>query len=618
MRKRSFSRKLFLSYAATFLCILIVMLLIMTSYLYTVQRADSQNTQSQIVSKTQEQIDYSLQSMDRIIQGILATQSFLDAITGDDSQAMDNDDFITMAHTLDAPLFSTYRILACSEDALFVYPHAPDDGGFLAEKLKYYPWRSDIVLGSGNNVTLSPHTDILSSNGTRIYSIARSIQQDGESIGFVEVQSEYSNLETYCDIDSSVGSIAVFAPNGNIVFPKDGRVSANFLHNIFSVIEDQPEASRTVRFHFANPDEVLVGGPPESVLPFGGYNAQISYSKSSYSGWITVMYAPMTVALSFLPELLVFSIAVFILAALLLFVVMHTLTRRLTAPLVDLDAAVSKVSYDNLSLVLPESYGILEIENINRSFRLMFQKLREAIGRNIQVRAEKERANYLALEAQMNPHTLYNTIAMIESVAYMNGDWEASDLCMAFSRMLRYISDYTKREYTLQDELDYLASYNALILKRYEGILEINVRADPALLTKKIPKFTIQPLVENAVRHAISDAHSCLTIYVTAERVAGGWHILVRDNGPGFDPQQREALYRRFAEYEESLQSGEDILNQKIGNMALRNIYIRCSLFFGNAFQISLENTSDTPGAQIELLILQEDTTSSGESESGS
>ena len=601
MQKHSFSRKLFLTYATAFLAVLLVMLLVMTAYLDKIQRDDSLDAQSQIVSKTQEQIDYSLQSMDRILQGLLSNEAFVSTVCGSDAEEMDNESFTALVHTLDAPLFSTYRVLAYTGDTLFTYPHSPDSADFLPQKLPYYPWRSDIILGAGGNVTLSPHTDILSQDNRRIYSIARSIQVNGESIGFIEAQNDYSVLKSYCDIQSPFGSIAVFAPNGNIVFPKDDPSRVNLLHNIFSVLERQTAESGSLNFHFSDPALVQVGGPKETTKLFSGYNAQISYSKSSYSGWITVMYAPKADTLSFLPQMMIFVLSVFVLAVLLLFAMMYTMTRRLTAPLVDLSAAVSKVSLDNLSLVLPDSYGILEIERLNRSFQTMFQQLREAISRNAQALAEKERANYLALEAQMNPHTLYNTIAMIESVSYMNGDWETSDLCIAFSRMLRYISDYSMREYTVQDELAYLNNYNALILKRYDGMLEINVQADEALAAQKIPKFTIQPLVENAVRHAITGTHACLSIHVCVEPIQQGWHIVVSDNGPGFAAEQLEQLRAGFEEYEHRLQNGENILNQKIGNMALMNIYTRCTLFFGERFQISLSNRSDHSGARVEL-----------------
>lgn len=178
-------------------------------------------------------------------------------------------------------------------------------------------------------------------------------------------------------------------------------------------------------------------------------------------------------------------------------------------------------------------YNIVEIENINRSFQAMLRQLRGEIARNAESRANEERANYIALQSQMNPHTIYNTIAMIESVCYMNGDLEASQLCIAFSKMLRYISDNTRSAYTVEDELRHLENYAALMKKRYESRLEIGIQSDSALLTQIIPKFTLQPLVENAIKHGMNRSSRPFVVNVTVKTVTGGWRVEVSENGNG-------------------------------------------------------------------------------------
>lgn len=272
----------------------------------------------------------------------------------------------------------------------------------------------------------------------------------------------------------------------------------------------------------------------------------------------------------------------------------YWIAKRLTQPLLNLNRAVENVSPNDRSLSLPDPQGIKEIDELSHSFEKMFLQMK-------QTRANEERAGYLALSAQMNPHTLYNTVSMIESVSYLNGDKEVSSLCISLCDMMRYITDYTPRSYTVQDELQYLNCYTTLTCKRYEGRLFIKTSCVPQLERRIIPKFTIQPLVENSVKHGFSSAVAQLDILVTVKETAAVWYILVQDNGRGFDEKAIQELYQQFENCDRCLSEGEDFANQKIGNLALCNLYIRCRLMWREAFSITLGNREDCPGAFVKL-----------------
>ncbi|MNO49216.1 Sensor histidine kinase YpdA [compost metagenome] len=235
----------------------------------------------------------------------------------------------------------------------------------------------------------------------------------------------------------------------------------------------------------------------------------------------------------------------------------------------------------------------------------MLNQLEIEIEQNAQARANEERANYIALQSLMNPHTIYNTITMIESVCYMNGDFEAADLCIAFSKMLRYISDNTKSAYTVEDELQHLNHFAILIKKRYEGRLLVEVSADPTLLAEVIPKFTLQPLVENAIKHGMN--RNCLPfiVRVVIEATASGWRICVTDNGKGFAQEKIDEIFALFAYSDNCLQGNKkDILNMKIDNMALNNIYIRWRIMKGSGFHIRIDNMEPS-GCFVQLAVTE-------------
>lgn len=305
-------------------------------------------------------------------------------------------------------------------------------------------------------------------------------------------------------------------------------------------------------------------------------------------------------------NLILLTLGIYVLMALLSLFMVRRTARRMAAPLMELNQAISQVTLDNMTFKPQISTTISEINNINQSFQQMLDHLQEAIARNVQARAGEERANFLALQAQMNPHTLYNTLSMIESVSYMHGDKEVSSLCLSLSQMLRYISDYSRRTYTIQDELTHLEQYSRLVYKRYEGKLEINVQADSSLLATVIPKFTIQPLVENAVKHGFATRIPHLSIQVVLCSLGDGWQLTVCDNGPGFTADALSKIRTQFEGCDESLARHNDVINAKIGNLGLTNIYIRCRILYGSRFEMTAGN-QESGGGSINITVRKGD-----------
>ncbi|MGL6216951.1 MAG: sensor histidine kinase, partial [Lacrimispora sphenoides] len=121
-----------------------------------------------------------------------------------------------------------------------------------------------------------------------------------------------------------------------------------------------------------------------------------------------------------------------------------------------------------------------------------------------------------------------------------------------------------------------------------------------------LPKFTIQPLVENAVKHGFSSQVHDLKIEVMIEPVSNGWHLIVRDNGGGFSNDAISMIYRQFQEGDATLVDHGDVVNTKIGNLGLTNIYIRFRILYGDSFSIDIGNNPDTSGGYIELTVITE------------
>ncbi len=587
-KKRNFTRRLFLTYSSVILALLLVLFAGVFWIVYNDGVRKEISAQQEFILKTQQQIDTSLQNMDRIANGLLYNESFMQIMRNGRSETTytrDNNDIVDIMVSLDAPLFQTHRIIAFSPetpDTYFTFAKTGDDHARIQQGIRSYEYYDDLARSGGDKLIAPPRTDPFDRMGGLVYSVARAVTDGRNVYGAVEVQNPYAQLEALCAMDARLGDIVLLSAEGGRVYPMEVPDDGAFFSRLYGGISAQPY--------------------PSGYFQMESY--QISYIASEYSGWITVMYCPLS---HFLPDSLLISVFLLSLAGVLLLTLslIHFLTRRMTAPLTELDRQIQEISYENLSLILP-AYNVAEIDNINQSFQTMLGQLRQEIARNTEARANEERASYIALQSQMNPHMIYNTIAMIESVCYENGDLEASRLCIAFSQMLRYISDNTKSDYSLDDELKHLENYAELMKKRYENQLRIEVEADPSLLAKIVPKFSLQPLVENSIKHGMNRNSRPFHVRVAAETTPKGWRITVSDNGTGFSDEKLKSVFELFSCSDLSLLDHRaDILRTKIDNMALNNIYIRWKILMGDAFSIHIEN-GDASGCRVALAVTED------------
>ena len=587
MKKRKYFNQLFITYSTAFLLLLTVLFTVTLIFIYREQYSRNVEIRSQLVSQIQSQVDSSLEGMDRIATGLIFNRNFTE-IMADSAETSSipryDDEVLSYFLMLDAPDISTYRIIAFNDDVYYTMTKSDENPSHIRAAASSYHWKAQVMDSKGEKVVLPVHPDSFSEAGTPVYSIARSITDGRDEYGIVEVQNEYSAIESICSLDNISGQVSLFAPDGTRIYPQstDGKQDKDsYYRNIYKTVSEK-EGSEGNFFH---------------------NGTQIAYSTSDYSGWTVALSCSFLSLVPFGLESLVLIFTVFLCLAGTALILFRVLTRRMVAPLNDLNQALKEVSLDNLSLELPRTYNTEEIESINQSFQKMFGHLKNAINISIQSRANEERANYLALQSQMNPHTIYNTISMIECAAYMNDDQEVCELCIRFSKMLRYISDYTRDVYSVEDEVSHLKNYAFLIQKRYEGKMDIYITADDTLLREQLPKFTLQPLVENCINHGFSAAVSHFSVSVDISGTPDAWKIRIVDNGSGFTEESMTRIADQLKKADLDLTDQNEIIKRKIGNLAITNNYIRCRILYRDCFRFTYGNNPDSPGAYVQIEI---------------
>ena len=216
----------------------------------------------------------------------------------------------------------------------------------------------------------------------------------------------------------------------------------------------------------------------------------------------------------------------------------------------------------------------------------MLDRLEKNIHDIYQLELSQKDAHMRALQAQINPHFMYNTLEFLRMYAVMADQNELADIIYEFSSLLRNnISD--ERETTLKQEVEFCRKYSYLCMVRYPKSIAYGFKIDPKLKEMRIPKFTLQPLVENYFAHGVDHRRSDNVISIKALKQEGYVEILVVDNGRGMSAEKLAEIQTKLAQrtFEHAVDySGK---RQSIG---IVNVHERFVLYSGDRYNISVES----------------------------
>lgn len=160
-------------------------------------------------------------------------------------------------------------------------------------------------------------------------------------------------------------------------------------------------------------------------------------------------------------------------------------------------------------------------------------------------------AEFRALQAQINPHFLYNTLETMIGVARRNNCPEVGDLCRALAMVFRYSMDTSEDTVTLQREIEHIRNYLFVMTTRMNNEAEVTISVDPAYMQARLPKMSLQPIVENALKHGLSGVRGEKRLSIYAKEIEGRLHVIVRDNGAGTDAEALNKALRAGIEFSE-------------------------------------------------------------------
>ena len=301
------------------------------------------------------------------------------------------------------------------------------------------------------------------------------------------------------------------------------------------------------------------------------------------------------------------SSSVFILALSLLFIVILYVTLKKTfskyqTQVVDLVETIHDIAQGEQGKRIDLTKKDQELLLIAETTNDMLDRLERNIHDIYQLELSQKDAHMRALQAQINPHFMYNTLEFLRMYAVMENQNELADIIYEFSSLLRNnISD--ERETTLKQEVEFCRKYSYLCMVRYPKSIAYGFKIDPGLEEMRIPKFTLQPLVENYFAHGVDHRRTDNVISIKALKKEGYIEILVTDNGRGMTADKLAEIQDKLAQrtFEHTVDySGK---RQSIG---IVNVHERFVLYFGDRYDINVESV-EKEGVRYRITIQNEE-----------
>ncbi|KRE49585.1 sensor histidine kinase [Paenibacillus sp. Soil522] len=236
---------------------------------------------------------------------------------------------------------------------------------------------------------------------------------------------------------------------------------------------------------------------------------------------------------------------------------------------------------------LPQSRRVDEIGLLETKLYNMSYRIREHIKTEYSMNLEKKTAELKALQAQINPHFLQNTLQMIGSMLFTKKPAESYEIIRSLSDMFRYVIRDPDDLATLKTEIEHLNNYMLIQKQRFSSRLSYTTDIDESAMRCAIPKLTLQPIVENAFFHGLENKTGDWQLNISVEREPNTVRIRIRDNGIGIRNDKLAELRKRITN-----QSGQVwTQGDRIG---IQNVASRIYMHFGPSYGIAIDSE---PGA---------------------
>ena len=423
-------------------------------------------------------------------------------------------------------------------------------------------WYATALEKPNGPILTSSHVQhIISGERPWVITLSRGIRDrsgSGEKEGVFFIDLNYSAISELCD-QSTVGTKGyafILDAKGNIVYhPQQQQLYNELQTENISLIMDTDE------------DTVLTGTGNDGKL--------YSISRSEKTGWTVVDCTNVKELLSKSRQ----AQSVYVLTAIILVIVAllfsRFMARSITLPIQKLRDSMKKVQEGDFSVsdVVVDSKN--EIGSLTKSFDVMTHRIHELMEQNVHEQEEKRKSELKALQSQINPHFLYNTLDSIIWMAEGKKNEEVVLMTASLARLLRQSISNEDEVVPIANEVEYARGYLTIQKMRYKDKLEFQIEVDSSILYIPLIKLVLQPIIENAIYHGLKYKESKGLLIVKGFVKDGNAVLQVIDDGVGMDEETLAHIYDKHK------------VNYHSNGVGVYNVQKRLKLYYGEDYGIT-------------------------------
>lgn len=275
-------------------------------------------------------------------------------------------------------------------------------------------------------------------------------------------------------------------------------------------------------------------------------------------------------------------VAVMLLLTIGLAFVINWIVQRLLRQFYEILKSIRKVQKGDLHVVI-ENCGKDEMGELGTQINKMLERIRQLMDDNLKREMLVKNSEIRALQNQINAHFIYNVLESIKMMAEIDEEYAISDAVTSLGKLLRYSMKWVSNNVLVEQELEYIKNYMALINLRFDYEIYLSLNIPELILKQEIPKMSLQPIVENAIYHGIEQMAEDTNIYIKGIVEGKDCIIEITDAGRGMSQEEVERLEKKIA--------GELDSNGGSGNgIGLKNVQDRIHISFGEEYGIGIDS----------------------------
>jgi two-component system, sensor histidine kinase YesM len=330
-----------------------------------------------------------------------------------------------------------------------------------------------------------------------------------------------------------------------------------------------------------------------SIQEWEGKRTLVAVTQSDTTGWTFVSIVPfaeMASAAKHTPNTMILA---FVIVAGCIVLVVPFLSGAFVKPILHLRQVMGGVERGDLQVRASYTSGHDEFQYLNRSFNMMIEQVNQLLDtvstmklQEVSLQLREKEALVKALQTQINPHFLYNSLDIIKSMAYLEDMPDIVKMSRSLADFYRYTAQDMNAIVRLEEELSQLKHFLSIIHIRFPGTFRSQFSVNEKFMHCLIPKLIVQPLVENAVKYAIEAREGKGSIIVNAFDDGSDLVIEVADNGPGIRQERLEQIQAMLKEL------SENALHEygKQQSLGIANVHARIVLQYGSSYGLSLDS----------------------------